>query len=53
MVWKLQKSQNDTVVLSENWTSFGYLLFETDIPIEIGKVFYRNVLDNLLSFPTV
>ena len=45
MVWKLQKSQDDTVVLSE--------LFETDIAIEFGELFYRKVIDNFLSFPTI
>jgi len=40
-------------VLSRIWTSFGNLLFETNITIEFGKVFYRNVIDDLLSFPTV
>jgi hypothetical protein len=29
------------------------LLFETNITIEFGKVFYRKVIDDLLSFPTV
>ena len=53
MVWKLQKSQDDTDVLSRIWTSFGNLLFETNITIEFEKVFYRKVIDNLLSFPTV
>ena len=34
----------------EIWTSFGYLLFETNITIEFGKVFYRKVIDNFLRF---
>jgi len=41
MVWKLQKSQDDTDVLSRIWTSFGCLLFWTNITIEFGKMFYR------------
>jgi hypothetical protein len=53
MVLKLQKSQDDTTVLPRIWISFGCLLFETNIAIEFGKVFYRKVVDNLLSFPTV
>ena len=53
MVWKLQKSQGDTVVLSRMWISFRYLLVETNIAIEFGKVVYRKVVDNFLSFPTV
>ena len=53
MVWKLQKSQDDTDVLSRIWTSFGCLLFWTNITIEFGKVFYRKVVANSLSFLTV
>ena len=53
MVWKLQKSQDDTTVLSRTWTSFGCLLFETNVAIEFGKVFYRKDVDNLLCFPAV
>jgi hypothetical protein len=53
MVWKLQKSQDDTDVLSRIWTSFGCLLFKTNVTIEFGKVFYRQVVDNLLRFPIV
>jgi len=53
MDWKIQKSQDDTVVLSRIWTSFGYLLFETNMNIEFGNVFYGKVLDNFLSFRTV
>jgi len=44
MVWKLQKLQDDTDVLSGIWTSFGCLLFWTNITIEFGKVFYRKVV---------
>jgi len=50
MVWKLQKSQDDTDVLSRIWTSFGCLLFWTNITIEFGKVFYRKVVENFLIF---
>jgi len=53
MVWKLQKSQDDTDVLSGIWTSFGYSLFEVNISIEFGNVIYRKVVDNFLRFPTV
>jgi hypothetical protein len=53
MVWKLQKSQDDTDVLSRIWTSFGCLLFWTNITIEFGKVFYRKVVENSLRFLTV
>jgi len=53
MVWKLQKSQDDTDVLSRIWTSFGCLLFWTNRTIELGKVFYSKVLDKLLTFLTV
>ena len=47
MVWKLEKSQEDTDVLSRIWISFGNLLFETNITIEFGKVIYRKVIDDL------
>ena len=53
MVWRLQKSQDGTDVLSRIWTSFGCLLFETNITIEFGNMFYRKVVDNFLSFLTV
>jgi len=53
MVWKLQKSQDDIDVLSRIWTSFGCLLFWTNITIEFGKVFYRKVVENSLRFLTV
>jgi len=53
MVWKLQKSQDDTDVLSRICTSFGCLLFWTNITIEFGKVFYRKVVENSLSFLAV
>jgi hypothetical protein len=48
MVCKLQKSQDVTDVLSRTWTSFGCLLFWTNITIEFGKVFYRKVVENFL-----
>jgi len=53
MVRKLQKSQDDTTVLPRIWISFGCLLFETNIAIEFGKVFYRKDENNFLSFPKV
>jgi hypothetical protein len=53
MVWKLQKSQNGTDVLSRIWTSFGCLMCKTNISIEFGKLFYRKVVENFPSFPTV
>jgi len=53
LVLELLKSQDDTVVLSRTWTSFGCLLFGTNITIELGKVFYSKDLDKLLSFLTV
>ena len=53
VVWELRKSQDGIVALSRIWTSFGNMLFETNITIDFGKVFYRKVIENLLRFPKV
>jgi len=53
MVWKLQKSQDVIDVLSRNLDQFRLFTVETNITIEFGNVFYRKVIENLLSFPTV
>jgi hypothetical protein len=41
IVWEIQKSQNDTTVLSENWNRICYVLFSVTLAAESGKVFYK------------
>jgi HJR/Mrr/RecB family endonuclease len=53
LVWEIQKSQDDATVLSENWNRICYVLFSTKSSTEFGKVFYKKVLGNFISFPTV
>jgi hypothetical protein len=51
--WEIQKSQDDATVLSGNWNRICYVLFSTKSSTEFGKVFYKKVLGNFISFPTV
>jgi hypothetical protein len=51
--WEIQKSQDDATMLSENWNRVCYVLFSTKLSTEFGKVFYKKVSGNFISFPTV
>jgi len=53
MVWELRKSQGDTSVLSEASNSFSCALFLTKLTAEYGKVSYKKVVEDFISFPTV
>jgi len=53
LVMEIRKSQGDASVLFGIWSSFCCALFSTKLTAEFGKVFYKEVVDNFISFPTV
>ena len=53
LVMEIRKSQDDASVLFGIWSSFCCALFLTKLTAEFGKVFYKEVVENLIIFPTV
>ena len=53
LVMEIRKSEGDASVLFGIWSSFCYVLFSTKLTAEFGKVFYKEVVENFISFPTV
>ena len=53
LVTEIQKSQGDASVLFGTWNSFCCALFSAKLAAEFGKVFYKEVVENFVSFPTV
>ena len=53
LVIEIRKSQDDASVLFGIWSSFCCALFLTKKTEEFGKVFYKEVVGNFISFPTV
>ena len=53
LVMEIRKSQGDAFVLFGTGNSFCCVPFSTKVSIEFGKVFYKEVVDNFISFPTV
>ena len=53
LVMEIQKSQVDASVLFGTWNSFCCALFLTKLTAEFGKVFYKEVMENFIIFPTV
>ena len=53
LVMEIRKSQGDASVLFGTWNSFCCALFLTKLTAEFGKVFYKEVVENFISFPTV
>ena len=53
LVMEVQKSQDDASVLFGTQNSFCCALFSTKKTEEFGKVFYNEVVEDLISFPTV
>ena len=53
LVMEIRKSQGDASVLFGTWNSFCCALILTKLTIEFGKVFYKEAVDNFISFPTV
>ena len=53
LVMEIRKSQDDASVLFGIWSSFCCALFSTKKTEEFGKVFYKEVVDDLISFPTI
>ena len=53
LIMEIRKSQGDASVLFGTWNSFCCALFLTKITAEIGKVFYKEVVENFISFPTM
>jgi hypothetical protein len=50
---EIQKSQVDATALPKPWNSFCCTLFSTKLAAESEKVFYKEVVGNFVSFPTV
>jgi hypothetical protein len=50
VVWEIQKSQDDATVLSKNWNRICYVLFLTKSSTKFGKLFYKKVAGNFISF---
>ena len=53
LVMEIRKSQGDASVLFGTWNSFCCALFLTKLTAEFGKVFYKEVVEDLICFPTV
>ena len=53
LVMEIRKSQSNASVLFGIWSSFCCVLFLTKLTAEFGKVFYKEVMENFISFPTV
>ena len=53
VVMEIRKSEGDASVLFGIWNSFCCVPFSTKLSMEFGKVFYKEVVDNFISFPTV
>ena len=53
LVMEIRKSQGNTSVLFGIQNSFFCALFSTKKTKEFGKVFYKEVVENFISFPTV
>ena len=53
LVMEILKSQGDASMLFGIWNSFYCALFSTKRTEEIGKVFYKKVVGNFISFQTV
>ena len=53
LIMEIQKSQGDASVLFGTWNSFCCALFSAKLAAEFGKVFYKEVVENFVSFPTV
>ena len=53
LVMEIRESQGDASVLFGIWSSLCCVLFSTKLAAEFGKVFYKEVVDNFISFPTV
>ena len=53
LVMEILKSQGDTSMMFGIWNSFCCALFSTKLTVEFGKVFYKEVVENFISFPTV
>ena len=53
LVMEIRKSQGDASVLFGTQNSFCCALFLTKLTAEFGKVFHKEVVENLISFPTI
>ena len=53
LVMEIRKSQGDASVLFGIRSSFCCVLFSTKLTAEFGKVFYKEVVENFISFPTI
>ena len=53
LVMEIPKSQADASVLFEIWSNFGCALFLTTLTAEFGNVFYKEVMENFINFPTI
>ena len=53
LVIEIRKSQGDASVLFGTQNNFYCVLFSAKLTVEFGKVFYKEVVENLISFPTV
>ena len=53
LVMEIRKSEGDASVLFGIWNNFCCELFSTKKTEEFGKVFYKKVVKNFISFPTV
>jgi hypothetical protein len=51
--WEIQKSQDDATVLSETWNRICYVLFSVKLATKSGSMFYKKVVENFISFPSV
>jgi len=50
LIMEIQKSEGDASVLFGIWNSFYCALFSTKKTEKFGKVFYKKVVENFISF---